>query len=180
MNVSVQKLLFIFFIFLLAGLLASCNFAPYQGEAQVVLDLSWLFPSEGGTDVGARAGTVPGYNVPDNIVGQVTSIEVTISGAGINTETRTYIKWPRLLSVTVPPGKQRTVGVRININPASTSAVLAFGGEATLRYVSAGQQTKVLIPLSPVETKIVVPDAINQTVAQFNSLPFNPDTFKYG
>jgi hypothetical protein len=178
MRLPGQKLFHIFFICLLAALLGACNFAPYQGQAQIVLDLGWLFPSGGGTAEGARSGSVSGANTPLNIAGYVTSIEITVSGAGINTTTRTYTKWPDRLSVTVEPGKERTIGVRINISPASDSAVLAFGGEGTIKYISAGQQAKVVIQLSPVETKIVVPDALNQTVAQFNSLPFKPQTFK--
>jgi hypothetical protein len=162
-------------IIVLAGyilfFLSACNFAPYQGQAQIVLDLGWLFPSGDGSADGARSGSVSGTGVPDNIKGQVTSIEITVSGAGINTETRIYTKWPDRLSVTVEPGKERTVGVRINIDPASPSAVLAFGGQGTVRYIQAGQQAKVLIPIAPVETKIVVPDGLNNgRIVQINDI----------
>jgi hypothetical protein len=178
MNIWGQKLFSILFICVLAGLLGACNFAPYQGEAQIVLDLGWLFPSDGETAAGARSGSVSGSGVPDNIKDQVTSIEITVSGAGINTTTRTYTKWPDRLSVTVEPGKERTIGVRINISPDSTSPVLAFGGEGTIRYISAGQQAKVLIQLVPVESKLLVPDFIKGIVYQYLDIhDASPDIF---
>jgi len=168
MKIIKQKIPYLLFIGLMAGLFCACNFAPFEGEAQVTLDLGWLTPSDAGQESETRASTVQG--APANIVGQVTSIEITISGPGVNTITRTYYEWPRYLSVSVPPGKERTIGLRINVDPASDSAVLAFGGEATIRYISAGEQEKVQIQIAPVETKLVIPDSNNNRIVQINNI----------
>jgi hypothetical protein len=174
MKINILKALIIVLVGYILFFLASCNFAPYQGEAQIVLDLGWLFPGGDGSADGARSGSVSGQGVPPNIAGYVTSLQITVSGAGMSTTTRTYTRWPDTLSVSVEPGKERTVGVRINISPACDSSVLAFGGEGTVKYLSAGQLARVLIPIAPVETKIVIPDCNNWRIVQLSSL--NPAT----
>ncbi|MBN1799808.1 MAG: hypothetical protein JW822_14620 [Spirochaetales bacterium] len=176
MKIIKQKIPYLLFIGLMSGLFCACNFEPFQGEAQVMLDLGWLTPSDAGQESATRASTVQG--APANIQNHITSIEITISGPGVNTITRTYYEWPRYLSVSVPPGKQRTIGLRINIDPQSESAVLAFGGETTIRYITAGEQEKVQIQIAPVETKLVVPDYSGGTAVQMNSMQPDNQTFK--
>ncbi|MBN1798836.1 MAG: hypothetical protein JW822_09675 [Spirochaetales bacterium] len=69
----------------------------------------------------------------------------------------------------VPPGKERTIGLRINVDPVSDSAVLAFGGETTVS-LKVGQQTKALMSIAPVETKLVIPDTLNNRLVQINDV----------
>ncbi|MBN1798841.1 MAG: hypothetical protein JW822_09700 [Spirochaetales bacterium] len=146
--------------------LSTCNFAPFEGEAQVTLDLGWLTPTDG-EESAIRASTVQG--APTNIQDHITSIEITISGPGVNTTTKTYYEWPQYLSVSVPPGKERTITLRINVDAASPNAVLVFGGETTVS-LKVGQQTKAVMKIVPKQMKLLAPDYQLQRLYKYNDI----------
>jgi len=66
--------------------------------------------------------------LPSDII----SVTITISGPDLSTMSTTYALPPRYLYIYVPPGKERTVGVELNVDPNNDIAVLAFGGETTV------------------------------------------------
>ncbi len=152
-------------IFLFAVL--TCDFSPYEGQARIGIDLGSLGQSEDSM-AGSRAVNLPqglGYS-------DIASVTITISGPDINSTSTTYALPPRYLYIFVPAGKERTVGVQLNIDPSNASAVLAFGGENTVS-LRPGQFQWVQIQMAPVKTKLVIPDYSNYRVVQINDISGN-------
>ncbi len=154
--VTIVTSIFVFAVF-------ACDFSPYEGQARIGIDLSILFAEDGYAD-GARA-----LYLPSSLSSQIESVVITVSGPGINTISTTYTTPPRFFYVYVPAGRERTVGLELHLNPGSEYGVLAFGGE-TVVSLKPGQYQFVQIQMAPIETKVVIPDNLNNRLVQVNNM----------
>lgn len=137
----------------LALLTMTCSSWIGNGEAMVRLG----FSHAGARDVLARPLT------------PAQSIVITVAGPDMSTIEETVGPTVTQVDLSVPAGPSRTVTVSMNMPPADPGAVLVFRGSATLDLEAGSSQT-VSIHVVPAETKILVPDMLNNRIVQIDDM----------
>ena len=127
---------------LLFLILGSCNFFPF---------------SRGSSEVSPKLLVKGSFS-------NIETIALTVSGPGMRTIERTFTDAGNV-SIEVPAGNSRQFEIQVNINPSDPGAALSYYGSATVDLV-AGASVTIPITMKLYETKLIIPDALNNRFVQ--------------
>jgi len=99
----------------------------------------------------------------------IESILVQITGPGMSTIEYGFEPTVTTITVVVPAGASRTISVIATASPEQESAALAFTGTATLD-LSPGESKSISVTMIVSETKIVIPDYLNNRIIQIDDI----------
>ena len=100
----------------------------------------------------------------------ITSINLKITGPDMDTINKTYpAPVSDIITVEVPSGESRNFEVIVNIDPSDSRAVFSYIGTAT-RNLASGATITIPISMTVHETKIIIPDYMNQRIVQIDDM----------
>lgn len=114
----------------------------------------------------ASSGTAPA---------QFDSVKVRITGSDIGTIEKN-VPYSDTITMDVPGGAIRNFEVTAYVTPSDPCAALSFQGSTSV-YMPAATSVAVPVLMLMKETKIVVPDNVNNRIVQFNKLSNASDTW---
>ncbi len=158
---------------------ASCSgLFPARGDATVIIQL-------GGSSARALSGA-PFAGLP-----VLSSYSITVSGPGMETVTYTIPGSSPSFSASIPAGPERTIELYAPVDWVATDGLInpgnpttpiplptlvkAYGAKSTLD-LSAGKTVNVAMRLVVAETKILLPDAVNDAYLISVDSILNPGT----
>jgi hypothetical protein len=147
-NHAVRLIVFLFILLSLAGF-AACS---ADGTATLIIN----------TGLGGGGRAIIG-TPPSNIA----SISVTVSGPGMTNVNESFAPDTETIIVEVPSGAARKVLLLALVNASDPGTIISWGGTA-ITDLNAGETKSVWITMGIYETKIIVPDYLNERLVQAN------------
>ncbi len=102
---------------------------------------------------------------PSNISG----VTITVQGADMETIIKNYSTGVNSVSLEVPPGSGRIIEVSAAVDPSDPGVVLSYRGSDQVD-LAEGETRTVILQMQISETKILIPDYLNNRLVQISSM----------
>ncbi|MCP4133055.1 MAG: hypothetical protein GY754_18965, partial [bacterium] len=115
--------------------------------------------------MGNLSQSAAGGTAPSNITG----FTITVSAPGMATITQTFSAGVTSATLDVTPGSNRLVSVVAAIDPSDPGVLLSYKGSEQVS-LSSGETKTVPLTMKAYETKLLIPDYMNNRLVQINSM----------